>query len=409
MPISQKSFILEHVLPQGLNRKEALRRFDIIRDWRAALQENKIESPRIILISLGSLSDKIAFIVDPLIASGGISSPQICDLSSRWRRSLLDYIEVISRKKPLRKAEDIRKLLNNIRIAFFYAPKPVFSSLSHVLDLYDKGELSFRGDDLDVLVRAIVSHVWASGANGVLLDIRVGETSFVRNHQEARGLARLLRSKCRRLDIRRTCVFYRPNPFLGHAVGSSVELEEAMDVLNGDGPLDAFKMAIEFSSEMLILGRKASNKIEAKRLLKRNLKDGLALDKFKDILAALIGNSHFIKNIFFQEESKNCVKIYSDRAGFLRGFDRKTFFSLRADLVIRRKTRRGLIQPDVGLIFYKKRGDQIEKDDLLAKIYGPVEDASGLNQKINNLLLLQPRPPDFQPLIIERIRETDSL
>ncbi len=409
MPISQKSFILKEVLPQGLTREEALRWFEVIHDWRAALLEHKFESPRIILVSLGSLSDKIAFIVAPLVASGGVSAPQICDFSSRWRRSLLDYIEAISEKKTQRQLEEIRGLLRNKKIIFFHAPPPVLSSLSNVVDLFDKGELSCRGDEFDVLVRNIVTHVWASGASGVLFDIRVGKISYVRNHEEALILTRLLRSRCRRLKIRTSCMLCRPNPFLGQAVGNSVELKEALDVLGGKGPLDVLKIAIEFGSEMLILGRKASNRIDAKRLLKRNLRNGLALDKFTDILPISAGNSQFFERINFPKEGKNSVKIYSGKSGFLQDFDKDILLSLLSDLGLQQKTHKALIHPDIGLIFYKKRGDRIERDDLLAEVYGPVKDALYLSQKINNLILLQPKPPAFQPLIIERIRDTDSL
>lgn len=401
--------MLEEITPLFPTEQEALRCFEVIQRWREVIQDGGLKRPRLILLSLGNLSDKISFIVVPLVASAGICTPQVCGPSLLRKRSLLDYVQ--TKTPPPRSSSSQAKLiLSQLRTngaAFFFPPEPVLSSLANASDRGD--EKKCRGMIVDVIARQTTMLAWMTAANGVVFDIRVGGTSFIRDHKEALSLVHSLSSRCRRLKIRASFFLSHHSPVLGQAVGSRFELKEAVDVLSSQGPLDVLKIAVEIGSEMLILGTKAVNKIEAKEILKKNLKSGLALNKLKEIIAVQRGDSLLIEREELLQKNHNSIRVYSEKSGFLVNLDRDKFFSLQSDLGIAREKQTSTPQPESGLIFSKKRGDQIKKGDLLAQVFGQVRSAPRLKKYINSLLRLQPDPPFFQPLVIERIRNTDSL
>ncbi len=81
---------------------------------------------------------------------------------------------------------------------------------------------------------------------------------------------------------------------LGFAIGNALEVKEAIDTLKGEGPEDLHELVLTLGSQMVVLAKKADTLDEARTKLEEVMKNGKALEKFKDFLKNQGGDSSIV-------------------------------------------------------------------------------------------------------------------
>lgn len=81
---------------------------------------------------------------------------------------------------------------------------------------------------------------------------------------------------------------------LGEAIGNSLEIVEAIETLQGNGPEDLVEMCYVLGSQMVVLAKKAETLDEARALLEEALTSGRALAKFKEMIENQGGDSSVV-------------------------------------------------------------------------------------------------------------------
>lgn len=237
----------------------------------------------------------------------------------------------------------------------------------------------------DLLLQDIQSILVKHSLNGVVFDLRVRGWPDVQSLKKAMNLSRALQDICDNIQINSSvflCNGYQP---LGNVIGATLELIEAGEVLKGKGPLDLKKYALEIGSDLLLLTKKFQQKLEAKKSIKDEIIKGNAVHK----LMLINGNS--LSNI----SSEKKLKISSPRKGYIHCLSMEVFFKTKSMM--------GSSCPGNGMSLLKKVGDKTEKGDHLVEIFGPLAKEMYRSQKdIQNAYIISPKPPDFQPLILER-------
>jgi pyrimidine-nucleoside phosphorylase len=221
--------------------------------------------------------------------------------------------------------------------------------------------------------------------SGIVFDLRVPDWPKVQSLKRAMNLSRTLQNICDQLLINSSvflCNGYQP---LGNALGARHELIEAGEVLKGKGPYDLQKYALEVGTDLLLATKMFQQKWKAKKFIKDQIIKG------KTVHGSKLKNGKWPSRI----SSNKHQKISSPRKGYIH------FLSMEA--LHKTKLKFGFSCPGNGINLLKKIGDRTEKGDHLVEIFGSQrKEISQLRTEIQKAYMIFPKPPDFQPLILEK-------
>ncbi len=219
----------------------------------------------------------------------------------------------------------------------------------------------------------------------MVFDLRVYGWSETQSLKKARDLGQSLQNICDDLQINSSVFLCNGHQPLGNAFGTTYEFIEAGNVLKGEGPFDLKKHAIEIGSDLLLLTKKFQQKIEAKKFIKDEIIEGRAIHK-----------SMIFKECAPSDVSvKKNTEISSPRNGYIHCLSMKAILETKSTL--------GFSCPGNGMRIIKKVGDRTEKGDLLVEIFAPQnKEMYRIRKDIQKAYIISAKPPDFQPLILER-------
>ena len=209
----------------------------------------------------------------------------------------------------------------------------------------------------------------ASGANAICLDVKVGAGAFMKNIEEARHLSRLMVTIGKNCGRHMTAVLTNMEEPLGLAVGNALEVKEAINTLNGNGPKDLLDLCLEIGSYLLIDAKKFETKEEAKAAMLENIKNKKALGKLMDFVGAQGGNVEYIKNPELFAKAKEIIPVYAKSSGCVNHIDALEIGHAAMILGAGRETLEDKIDMAVGIVLNKKVGDMVKKGDVLCYIH----------------------------------------
>jgi pyrimidine-nucleoside phosphorylase len=239
----------------------------------------------------------------------------------------------------------------------------------------------------------------ASGADVICLDVKVGSGAFMKTVEQATKLARLMVEIGKKCGKDMTAILTNMDEPLGYAVGNSLEVIEAINTLNGNGPKDFTELCIEIAAH-LILGAKYANTIEeAKVLAIKQIENKEALHTLAKLIKAQGGDDEYIYNPDKFTKAKYSYGVISSEEGFVSKIDALAIGNAAMHLGAGRAKLTDVIDHSVGIVLHKKVGFEVKENDTLATIYSNKEDVSnevnmildaytiGKNEVKSNLIL----------------------
>lgn len=124
----------------------------------------------------------------------------------------------------------------------------------------------------------------AAGADAIVLDVKTGAGAFMKTEEDAAELAKAMVRIGNNVGRQTMAVISDMSQPLGFAIGNALEVKEAIDTLKGEGPEDLHELVLTLGSQMVVLAKKADTLDEARAKLEEVMKNGKALEKFKDFL-----------------------------------------------------------------------------------------------------------------------------
>jgi pyrimidine-nucleoside phosphorylase len=385
-----------------------------IKNWHKKIALSEIALPKFAPYSTGWPVDKVSLILVALLSCADVVVPKIFEphaispSAGKQAFSSLDNSSGDSNKlqsipgfQTSLSSKEIKEQLFHVGAVLFSPPEKMASFFKKIAP---PNGFNYGQDPRDLFLSRFVSSILLSGVNGASLDLKVGEGSFLKNSQEARSLALSLKGVCNRLRISSAFILSDINQPLGQAVGNSLEIKEVLEVLKGNGPSDVLKLALELGTEILLLAKKSLNRTEAKRALKEKIVEGKALEKLKKIIEAQKGNSKIIDDYSFLPQARNRMEILSPKNCFIHKIMMKQICSICAELETGSEKASGSSDHSPGLLIFRKIGEKVEKGETLAEVhFNQVKSVSWLKKQSQKVFSFSEKPPDFQPLIIERI------
>ncbi len=356
---SQMSSLLMAMVINGMSDQETFDMTDIMLKSGDIVDLSSINGIKVDKHSTGGVGDKTSLIVVPLVASCGVKVAKMSGRGLGHTGGTIDKLESIDGFNVNLSEESFIKQVNEIGCALISQTFELAPADKKIYALRDK---TATVESIPLIAASIMSKKLASGADKIVIDVKVGEDAFMKEIDSARELAKLMVKIGKNKGKEVVCVLTNMEQPLGNHIGNALEVHEAIKTLNNDGPKDLVSVVMTLASIMVSLGKSISIE-DAKTEVEENLRNGKAYQKFKDMVAYQQGN---IENI---PVSKHVFSIKSSKTGFITEINAYRLGMIERSMNANRFNQDGLIDATVGFVLNKKIGDYVLENEELLKVY----------------------------------------
>ena len=362
----QMSSLLMAIVLNGMTARETIDLTDIMIKSGDVLDLSKIDGIIVDKHSTGGVGDKVTLVLGPLLASLGIKIAKMSGRGLGHTGGTIDKLESIEGFNTKLTEKKFIKQVNDINIALVGQTADLVPADKKIYALRD---VTGTVESLPLIASSIMSKKIASGADIIMIDVKVGNGALMKNIDSAKALAKLMVRIGKAYRKPTICLITNMEEPLGNAVGNSLEVKEAIDTLQGNGPSDLLEVVITLCSIIIGAVNKMPNN-EAKNLLFKQLNNGEAYKKFEELVKAQGGKINNIKI------SDKVFSLKCDREGYINNIDALHIGEIAKKIGTGRNTLEDKIDYEVGLVLNKKVGDYVEKEEELVKVYLKDKDIS---------------------------------
>ena len=316
--------------------------------------------------STGGVGDKTSFILAPIASACGVKVPMIAGRGLGFTGGTVDKIEAIKGFNTDIDLDTFSKLLIERGQVLIGQTADIAPADKKIYALRD---VTATIDSIPLITASIMSKKLAEGANGIVMDIKVGSGAFMRKKSDARKLAKSIIRTASRFNKKSVAVLTNMDQPLGNAVGNSLELIECVETLKGNGPKDLRELSFVLSAHMVHLAGIEKTFNKSMKRVKEVVKNGLALKKFKQLISDQGGDASICDDLTKLPLAKNTTEVCASRDGYIKSFQCDQIGFMCTELGGGRKVKSDKIDFGVGFVFNKKVGDKVKKGDSILTIY----------------------------------------
>ncbi|MGV3487454.1 MAG: thymidine phosphorylase, partial [Tuberibacillus sp.] len=270
--------------------------------------------------------------------------------------------------------------------------------------LYALRDVTGTVASMPLIASSIMSKKLASGADAIILDVKVGSGAFMKTIEDARRLAEQMVAIGGSLGRKTIAVLSDMNQPLGREVGNANEIREAIQVLKGQGEERLTELCLTVAEQMVIAGGIFSNREEARKELKEHIQNGTAYEKLKTFVKAQGGDTEVIDHPERLPKATFTLEFKSEKDGYISAIDAESVGLAAMLLGAGRQTKEDSIDHGVGITLHKKVGDPIKKGDTLAVLYSNTDSAPEAMEKLNSAYAFSNTPVETNPIIYDIVK-----
>ena len=355
----QMSSLLMAICINGMNKEETANLTDAMYRSGDVIDLSRLNSRKIDKHSTGGVGDKTTLIVLPLVASCGVIAPKMSGRGLGFTGGTIDKLEAIPGFHTNINIDSFINEVNTIGLALASQTGNLVPADKKIYALRD---VTGTVESIPLIASSIMSKKLASGADTIVIDLKVGNGALMKDIESARKLGHAMVDIGKAHNRKVVCVLTDMNQPLGNAIGNALEVKEAIDCLNNNGPDDITNLAIVLSSVMVSYGLNISFE-KANDMVLENLKNKKAYHKFIELVKYQGGTLEEMK------VSDTVISVKSKETGFVTAIETDTLGEIVRKLGGGRYQKEDKIDHSVGLVLSKKIGDYVMEDEEIVKIY----------------------------------------
>lgn len=398
MPDSQMAALIMAIYFKDMAAQETAVFADEMILTGETLDLSHITRPKVAKYSTGGVGDKTSLILAAVGAACGVVVPGMTSPDEDFVLTVEDKMASIPGFKTKLTLDEFQKQLSTIGCAICEHD----NSISPVDEkIYNMRHMTATIPSLPLITASVLSKKFAIGADGLVVDVKWGNGSYLRDIEQARQLARTITRVARVMKHRCVALITDMNQPLGDSVGMGLEVLEALDFLRGGGSDDIKELVLKLGMEILRLAGVAGSTLSAKQSVERVIEDGSALKKFMEMIKAQGGSAPWLEDPSKYPMPKHVRKLPAPKRGYVHNIN--SGMIARAVQILA-KTKTGKIDPYVGVTEIKKIGTQVKQGEPLLMIH--YNDETNLDSAIDylrNAYRLAPRRPNPSPVVVERV------
>lgn len=398
IPDYQMSAFLMAVYFNGMNFRETTDLTLAMRDSGTVVDLSMIPGIKVDKHSTGGVGDKVSIILAPLAASLGVVVPMISGRGLGHTGGTLDKLESIPGFNIGFSIEEFKQTLQEIGVSMIGQTEQIAPADKK---LYALRDVTGTVESIPLISASIMSKKLAEGIDALVLDVKVGNGAFMKTFERAAELAKNLIAIGENSGKSVIAILTNMDEPLGCAVGNWLEMRESVETLMGKGPKDLVELTVTFAAYMLMLSDPKINFDEAYRRSKENLSNGLAYQKFIQLVEKHGGDTKIFENLGGYPETKHAVPVSALNDGFVLSMNCLEIGLAGVLIGAGRQRKEDTIDHSAGVIIHKKVGDKVAAGDELATVYSNRKDtlAAACN-KIEQAYRIGYNAPDKKPLIL---------
>ena len=321
--------------------------------------------------STGGVGDTTSLIVGPIVAAAGCTVAKMSGRGLGHTGGTLDKLESFPGFTIEISKDRFIKQLHESNIAIIGQT----AELAPVdKKMYALRDVTATVNSIPLIASSIMSKKIASGAPKIVLDVKVGTGAFMKDLAGAKDLATTMVNIGKSLNREVVAVISQMQHPLGLAIGNILEIQEAIDFLNGKYPSDLYQLCTELSAQILMLAGKCNNKEEALAIIKEVIDSKQALNKLADMVKLQGGDESYVFEPQKFTKAPYITAVISPADGYVSNIDALKIGKIAMDLGAGRITKKDKIDLTAGVKLAKQVGDKVKKGEVLAYLHTSKQD-----------------------------------
>ncbi|MBS7021098.1 MAG: thymidine phosphorylase [Firmicutes bacterium] len=391
IPDYQMSAFLMAIVLNGMSEEEIFHLTEVMIQSGETLDLDEISGIRVDKHSTGGIGDKTTLVVLPLVASVGVKCAKMSGRGLGFTGGTIDKLESIP---GFQVKLDYQTFVEEVNKIGFALTSQTGNLVPADKKIYALRDVTGTTESIPLIASSIMSKKIASGADKIVIDVKVGNGALMKTLEDAKELAHMMIAIGKRYQKEVVCVVSNMEEPLGYAIGNRLEVEEAANLLKtGTGAKDLKELVLTLASYMIHLGLQVDKK-EAYDMAKEQLENQKGYEKFKEFIEYQGGMlqdtphaSHYV--------------VTAPKSGYIHAIHGATLGMLTKELGGGRETITDEINYEVGMILKKKVGDYVEENEPLVEIYYQKKTIS--NDKVLEAFFIDEKEVTKEPLIYEVI------
>ncbi len=360
----QISAMLMAMYIRGLSERETLSLTSAMANSGDTVDLSELKGIKADKHSTGGVGDKTTLIVAPVVASCGVIMAKMSGRGLGHTGGTVDKLEAIP---GIHTEISAARFIEIVREHGLCVVGQSGNLCPADKKLYALRDVTATVDNIELIAASIMSKKLAAGADIIVLDVKCGSGAFMKNKSDAALLANKMVDIGKGAGKSIAALITDMDIPLGHNIGNSLEVIEAVQTLKGNGPADLTELCVSLAAKILQLSGKGGFE-ECKALAMRKIESGEALEKLKQMVQALGGESDYIDNTALFKPAEFTVDFTAPREGYITHIDTAAVGEACVILGAGRAKKEDKINPAAGIVLHKKTCDFIRCGDTVATL-----------------------------------------
>ena len=401
LPDYQLSAFLMAVIFRGMTHRETAWMTDAMAKSGDQVDLSCIEGVKVDKHSTGGVGDKTTLILAPIVAACGLPVAKMSGRGLGHTGGTVDKLESIPGYQT---SLDREAFLENVRRHGICVVGQSGNLAPADKKLYALRDVTGTVDSIPLIAASIMSKKIAAGADGIVLDVKCGSGAFMKTAEDAAALAKEMVEIGRACGRKMAAVITNMDIPLGKNIGNGLEVAEAVQVLQGEGPEDLRQVSFALATQMLVLAGKGTPEA-CSAMVQKAVDDGSAFRKLCEMVTAQGGDASVLNDPACLYQKAQIIEAVAERSGWVQQMNAEEIGRASMILGAGRETKDDVIDPAAGIVLLKKTGDQVEKGEVLARMYtNRPEKAAAAAKVLRSSYRIDQSAPQPMPLIFEIIR-----
>lgn len=397
IPDYQSTALLMAIYLNGMNEKETFYLTKAMTYSGEMLDFSSIDGIKVDKHSSGGVGDKTSIALMPLLATCGVKVAKMSGGALGFMGGTVDKLSSIPGMNVFLPKEKLIEQVKDIGIAMVGQTGNLCPADKKIYALRD---VTGTVNSLPLIVSSIMSKKLACGDDVIMLDVKYGDGSAMKELDDARELAKAMISVGKQYGKNiGACLTSMSQP-LGNAVGNALEVKEAIDTLHGKGPADFTDLVLRSGAELLERSGLYTYE-DAMNQLKENIANGSAASLLKTMIEHQGGDGRVVDDTSLLPQAKYITEIKAEKSGYVTGLKSQMIGELSMALGAGRRSAEDEIDYAVGIVLNRKANDPVKKGDVLACIYHDAPLSEEWLEKYHQVTEISEEPTKLAPIIAE--------